>query len=68
MIIEIAVSRLISNFIWYNFFHKYEALLDSWMFYDNSELKPRLIAEKKNQIQKIYDEIFFTRIRNTKEL
>lgn len=30
-----------------NFFKVYEPLLDSWMFFDNSETTPRLIAAKK---------------------
>lgn len=29
-----------------NFLDVYESLLDSWMFFDNSEEKPRLVAEK----------------------
>lgn len=38
-----------------NFFNLYLPLADSWFFYDNSSTHPEPIAEKENNIEKIYN-------------
>jgi predicted ABC-type ATPase len=47
-----------------NFFKLYEALLDSWLLFDNSESKPVLIARRRNGYKEILDEKVFTIIQN----
>ena len=42
-----------------NFFRLYRTLLDSWMLFDNSEPKPKLIAEEKDGKLNITDRNLF---------
>ena len=42
-----------------NFFKFYKPLLRSWMLFDNSESKPRLIAEEKNGKLNVVDKNLF---------
>ena len=46
----------------YNFFKLYKPLLHSWMLFDNSESKPKLIAEEKDGKLNIVDKDLFNRI------
>ncbi|MBI5024291.1 MAG: zeta toxin family protein [Candidatus Omnitrophica bacterium] len=51
-----------------NFFRLYEPLLDSWMFFNNAESVPILIAKRKNGQAEIIDRELFQGIqRNVKE-
>jgi len=47
----------------HNFFKLYEPLLDSWMLFDNSKLKPALIAKRRNDHQEIFDNHLFETIK-----
>lgn len=40
----------------HNFINLYRPIADSWFVYDNSKEYPKQIAEKENDIEKIYDE------------
>lgn len=51
-------SRSISNF-----FNLYEPLVNSWMLFDNSKIKPILIALKKNKHQEIINKEQFAIIQ-----
>lgn len=42
-----------------NFFSLYEPLLDSWTLFDNSQIKPILIAKKRKGYRKILDKKLF---------
>ena len=49
----------------YNFFKFYRPLLNSWMLFDNSEPKPKLIAEEKDRKLNIIDQNLFNIILKT---
>jgi len=49
----------------YNFFKFYRPLLHSWMLFDNSESKPKLIAEEKDKKLNIIDQNLFNIILKT---
>ncbi len=42
----------------YNFFRLYDPLLDKWMLFNNSSIKPTLIAKRNNNIEVFNKEIF----------
>ena len=45
----------------YNFFNLYEPLVDSWILFDNSKVKPVLIAKRKNgHTEAISNDLFET--------
>ncbi len=46
-----------------NFSKLYEPLLDSWMLFDNSKIKPTLIAKKLNGSAEIFDNDLFLTIK-----
>lgn len=46
-----------------NFFKLYERFLDSWILFDNSKIKPALIAKKRNGSLEIFDNDLFITIR-----
>ena len=46
-----------------NFFTLYESLSDSWMVFDNSSIKPALIAKKRNGHREILNNDLFGKIR-----
>ena len=45
-----------------NFFKIYQPLLDSWMLFNNAQMKPKLIAKKTNAHIDIIDEELFAQI------
>lgn len=47
-----------------NFFKIYRPLLDTWLLFDNSEKKPRLIAKKDNSHIDVRNDILFQKILN----
>ena len=47
-----------------NFFLYYCALADSWMFFDNSGITPRLIAEHTGKIVRVIEQKIFNEIKN----
>ncbi|MFA5090295.1 MAG: zeta toxin family protein [Candidatus Omnitrophota bacterium] len=47
-----------------NFFKMYRPLLDTWLLFDNSEKKPRLIAKKDNSHIDVRSDILFQKILN----
>jgi len=47
----------------YNFFNLYEALFDSWMLFDNSKVKPLLIARRRNGHRELINEELFKAIQ-----
>jgi predicted ABC-type ATPase len=51
-----------------NFFTLYEPLVDSWMLFDNSKIKPILIAKRRNGHREIINEELFTTIQRTARL
>ena len=51
-----------------NFFTLYEPLVDSWMLFDNSKMKPILIAKRRNGHREIINEELFTTIQRTARL
>lgn len=46
----------------YNFFKLYSPLLDKWMLFNNSSIKPALIAKKDNDSIEIFDRELFEKI------
>jgi len=46
-----------------NFFKLYESMLDSWILFDNSKARPRLIAKKRNGHNEIIDKELFVKIQ-----
>lgn len=46
-----------------NFLKVYEALLDSWMLFDNSKMNPILIAKRKNGHREILDKGLFETVQ-----
>lgn len=50
-----------------NFFEVYRSLLDSWTLFDNSTMKPSLIAEEKDGKLTVVDAELFSAIRKTAE-
>ena len=49
----------------HNFFALYEPLLDSWTLFDNSKVKPILIAKRRNSHIEVVNEELFARIQIT---
>ena len=49
----------------HNFFALYEPLLDSWMLFDNSKVKPILIAKRRNSHREVVNEELFARIQRS---
>ncbi len=48
-----------------NFFKLYESLFDSWMLFDNSRVKPLLIAKRKNGNMELNNEELFKIIQRS---
>lgn len=48
-----------------NFFTLYEPLLDFWMLFDNSKVKPILIAKRHNGHREVINEEVFAQIYKT---
>ena len=48
-----------------NFFRVYRRLLDSWTLFDNSTVRPSLIAEEKGGKLAVVDAELFAEIRKT---
>jgi len=51
-----------------NFFKMYRPLLDSWMFFNNAEMNPKLIAKRTNAHIDIADEELFEQILDKVEV
>ena len=49
----------------HNFFKFYEPMVDSWMLFDNSKVKPVLIAQRRNGQKQILNKELFTMIQKT---
>ena len=49
-----------------NFFNLYEALLDSWMLFDNSRAKPVLIAKRRNGHKEIVNDELFALVHKSR--
>lgn len=45
-----------------NFINLYRPLLDTWLLFDNSESKPKLIAKKENLHINIHNDVLFKKI------
>ncbi len=48
-----------------NFFSLYDPLVDSWMLFDNSKVKPVLIAKRRNGHKEVFNEELFQVIKKT---
>ena len=46
-----------------NFFKIYRSILDSWMLFDNSKIKPILVAKRRNGHLEILDEKLFALVK-----
>ncbi|HNQ51069.1 MAG TPA: zeta toxin family protein [Candidatus Omnitrophota bacterium] len=49
-----------------NFLNLYEPIFDSWMMFDNSKEKPRLIAKRKNGLINVVDHVLFKEVSKYK--
>ncbi|MDP1854114.1 MAG: zeta toxin family protein [Candidatus Omnitrophota bacterium] len=49
-----------------NFFNLYEPLLDSWILFDNSKVKPILIAKRRNSHREVINDNLFTMVQRSK--
>ncbi len=47
-----------------NFFNRYQEVLDSWLFFDNSNVTPELLAKKTNNSIHVLDAKLFNKILN----
>ncbi|MEW6187302.1 MAG: zeta toxin family protein [Thermodesulfobacteriota bacterium] len=51
----------------YNLFHLYRSLLDSWMLFDNSGERPLVIAKESDEIITVFEETLFAEVSKKSE-
>lgn len=51
-----------------NFFKRYRILLNTWIFFNNSGMKPKLIAKKNNAHINVTDKELFEKILKKNEV